>query len=89
MNFAPPSAIARFFDGETSWSFGDAVEAALHDLKASLEASRHPESAPLMPQAPEERSTGTYGPLRSSLPLPEHLGRPEDDLEEPFDDDYL
>jgi uncharacterized membrane protein len=89
MNCEPQSAIARLLDGETSWSFGDAIEAALHDLKASLEAPRHSESTPRMPQAPEERSTGTYGPLRSSLPQPEHLGLPVDDLEQPFDDDYV
>jgi len=89
MNCAPPSAIARLLDGEISWSFGDAIEAALHDLKASIEAPHYSESAPQMPQVPLERSTGTYGPLRSSLPHPEHPGWPEDELERPFDDDYV
>jgi uncharacterized membrane protein len=89
MNCAPPTAIARLFNGQSQWSFGDALEAALHDLKASLEAPRQSEGEPRIPQAPMERSTGTYGPLRSSLPQPEHLGWPEDDLEKPFDDDYV
>jgi len=93
MNCEPrQSMLARLLDGEIRWDLGDALEAALHDLKTSLESKRQrrAEAVPHpLPKAPAERATGTYGPQRQ-LTQEERVGwNGDEEFEEPIDDDYL
>jgi len=68
MNYAPRTGLAHFFEETIPGDVGELLEAALHDLKASLEVTQQRWTevpAPIVHAAPTEKATGTYGPLRS------------------------
>jgi hypothetical protein len=71
--------LAQLVGREIRWSLGDAIEAALHDLKSSLESRQRPfANVPhSTPQVSAERSTGTYGP-RSFPTQDDRTGRNEE-----------
>jgi uncharacterized membrane protein len=90
MNYAPPQGLAGFV-AEQSLNLGDMIEAALHDLKQSIESIEKrkvetiPHSAPQ--QTSEDRATGTYGPLRGGAIREEYMRLTESD--ERMDDDLV
>lgn len=68
MNYAPRTGLARLFEEEIPGDVGELLEAALHDLKASLDVTQQRWTevpAPPRHDAPAEKATGTYGALRS------------------------
>lgn len=86
MNYAPRTGLARLFEEAIPGDVGDLIEAALHDLKASLEVIQQRWAevpAPPRHDAPTQKATGTYGPLRRATQSEDQPSwnelRPEDE----------
>jgi uncharacterized membrane protein len=63
MNYVPRIGLARVMDGISGWNMGDAIAAALRDIKTTLEStSRSAAPPPAVHETHPGQATGTYGP---------------------------
>jgi hypothetical protein len=87
MNYVRGSNVAHLFSW-SSWGVGDAVEAALRELRTALESSHPRWNAGPQVKTHESlriQSTGTYGPFITKL---EQQERPREEDSQLLEDEF-